>query len=83
MNDVLSGREVNEIADSPRGLTRTPQQVESQSRKDAEAAVNGVPEIARSVEDLNQEIAGISQSIAKIRKDGKVEVEEIGHTKAI
>ncbi|CAI7607772.1 unnamed protein product [Penicillium pancosmium] len=83
VNDVLSGREVNEIADSPRGLTRPPQQVESQSRQEAEAAVNGVPEIARSVEDLNQEIAGISQSIAKIRKDGKVEVEEVGHTKVI
>lgn len=83
VNDVLSGREVNEIADSPRGLTSSPQQAESQSRKEAEKAVNGVPELARSVEDLNQEIAGISQSVAKIRKDGKVEVEEVGRTKDI
>lgn len=81
MNDILSSREVNEIADSPRGLTRSPQQIES--RKEAEPAVNGVPEIAQSVENLNQEIAGISQSIAKIRKDGKVEAEEVSHTKAI
>lgn len=82
MNDILSDRQVNEIANTPRGLTMTAQEAETQSRKEAEKAVNGVPDIARSVEDLTQEIAGVSQSVAKIRKDGKVEVEEVGQTKA-
>lgn len=84
LNDVLSGREVNEIADTPRGVTSPAgQSPKSEERKRAEEAVKSVPEISRSVEDLTQEINGISQSVAKIRKDGKVEFEEVGRTKEI
>jgi hypothetical protein len=83
VNDVLSGREVNEIADTPRGLTSSPRQIEEQKLKEEEEAVNGVPDIARSIDNLRQETVGISQSIAKIRKDGKVEVEEVGRTKDV
>lgn len=73
---------MNEIADTPRGVT-TPagQSPEQQQRKEAEEAVSQVPELARSVEDLTQEIRGISQSVAEIHKDGKVEIKEVGRTK--
>ena len=83
LNDILSDREVNEIAGTPRGLTSSPQSADNEQRKEAEKVVRGVPDIARSVESLNQEIRGISQSIAKIRTDGKVEVEEVGRTKDV
>lgn len=84
LNDVLSGREVNEIADTPRGITSPAgQSAKSEERKGAEEAVKSVPEISRSVEDLTQEIKGISQSVAKIRKDGKIEIEEVGRTKDV
>lgn len=83
LNDVLSGREVNEIADTPRGVTSPARQSPKSERKEAEEAVKSVPEISRSVEDLTQEIKGISQSVAKIRKDGKVEIEEVGRTKEV
>lgn len=83
LNDVLSGREVNEIADTPRGLTSPAGQTSKSERKEAEKAVKSVSDISRSVEDLTQEIKGISQSVAKIRKDGKVEIEEVSRTKGV
>ncbi|KAJ5082921.1 Mitochondrial biogenesis protein AIM24 [Penicillium argentinense] len=83
VNDVLSGREVNEIAGTPRGLTSSPRQIEEQKLKEEGEVVNGVPDIARSIDNLRQETVGISQSIAKIRKDGKVEIEEVGRTKDV
>ncbi|KAJ5679779.1 Mitochondrial biogenesis protein AIM24 [Penicillium macrosclerotiorum] len=84
LNDIMTEQQVNEIAGSPRGITTTAaQSLESKPSKEAEKAVNGVPEISRSIEDLNQEIRGISQSVAQIRKDGKVEVKEVSQTKAV
>ncbi|KAJ5086947.1 Mitochondrial biogenesis protein AIM24 [Penicillium alfredii] len=80
LNDVLSEREVNEIASAPRGLT-TRGQAEAGEKKAAEEAVNNVPDLARSVDDLSHEIRGTSQSVAQIRKDGKVDIEEVGRTK--
>lgn len=51
--------------------------------EEKQAAVNTVPGLTRSVEDLTHEIRGTSQSVANIRKDGKVEVEieEVGRTR--
>lgn len=84
LNDVLTGREVNEIADTARGITSpVSQSSKNEARKEAEEAVKSVPEISRSVENLTQEIQGVSQSVAKIRKDGKVEIEEVGRTKGV
>ncbi|KAJ5949376.1 Mitochondrial biogenesis protein AIM24 [Penicillium verhagenii] len=80
LNDVLSSQEVNEIAGTPRGLTSAPRTLENE-QKEAEAP--GVPHLTRSVETVNKEIQGISQSIAQIRSDGKVEVEEVGRTKNV
>ncbi|KAJ5174343.1 Altered inheritance of mitochondria protein 24 [Penicillium canariense] len=73
VNDILSERQVNEIADAPRGVT-------SPASQEAEKAVLSEADISRSVEDLNQELRGISQSVAQIRKDGTVEVKEVGRT---
>jgi outer membrane murein-binding lipoprotein Lpp len=72
INDVLSAQEVNEIADVPRGLTSPASQPE------AEKAASDISELTRSVEQLEQEIQGTRQSVAKIRKDGKAEVDEAG-----
>ncbi|KAJ5630949.1 Mitochondrial biogenesis protein AIM24 [Penicillium longicatenatum] len=79
LNDVLSAQEVNEIAGTPRGLTSSPRQLESEK----ETETVGVPHLTRSIETVNQEIKGISQSIAQIRSDGKVDVEEVGRTKNV
>ncbi|CAL5874414.1 uncharacterized protein PFLUO_LOCUS8710 [Penicillium psychrofluorescens] len=75
LKDVLAPREANEIADVQRGVTVT-----ATEAADKNAAVNTIPELARSVEDLTQEIKGTSQSVARIRKDGAVEIEEVGRT---
>lgn len=82
LNDVLSGREVNEIADTPRGITSSPSQSKDEQGKEAGDAIQD-PEISRLYEDIVQEVKGISQSVAKIRKDGKVEVEVVGKTKEL
>ncbi|KAJ5606449.1 Mitochondrial biogenesis protein AIM24 [Penicillium lagena] len=75
LKDVLAPREANEIADVQRGVTVTATEAAGN-----DAAVNTIPELARSVEDLTQEIKGTSQSVARIRRDGKVEIEEVGRT---
>lgn len=78
INDILSEREVNEIADSPRGLTTTgaaskhPAQSEEQLREKAEEALHAAPVPARSFEDLNQEVRGIDHRIANLTEEGKV-----------
>lgn len=63
INDVLSAQEVNEIANVPRGLTSTPFVAEEPARDMAE--------LTRSVEQLEQDIHGTSQSVEQLRKDGK------------
>ena len=73
VNDILSERQVNEIADAPRGITSpAPQETTKPTPTEAE--------ISRSVENLNQELRGIRQSVAEIRKDGSVEIKEVGRT---
>ncbi|KAJ5156295.1 Mitochondrial biogenesis protein AIM24 [Penicillium capsulatum] len=84
LNDVLSGQEVNEIASTPRGLTSSPQPSqpsEAEKEKEAVETLGNFPDISRSFEDLDQEIRGVRQSVAKIC-DGRVEVEEKGSTKS-
>ncbi|KAJ5259493.1 Altered inheritance of mitochondria protein 24 [Penicillium angulare] len=68
LNDVLSGREVNEIANTPSGVTLSRQEFEND--KQAKANEEVVVGITRSVADVTQEIKGISQNVAKIRPDG-------------
>jgi hypothetical protein len=70
---------VNEIAGSPRGLTRWPSQQttekksgEQKFRKEAEEATHAAPVPARSVESLSQEVRGVDQKIAKLTEEGKV-----------
>ncbi|KAF9885176.1 Altered inheritance of mitochondria protein 24, mitochondrial [Aspergillus nanangensis] len=60
INEVLTSHEVNEIADSPRGLTIGP-------AKPSEEAPS-----SRSVEDLANEVEGSAQRIANITNEGKV-----------
>lgn len=84
LNDVLSGHEVNEIADTPRGQTSSSQPSEpseGEKKKEAEETLGNFPDISRSFEDLSQEVRGVSQNEAKVRTDGKVEIEEKGQTK--
>lgn len=73
VNDILSERQVTEIADAPRGIT-------SLAPQDTGKPTPSEAEISRSVEDLNQELRGIRQSVAEIRKDGSVEIKEIGRS---
>ncbi|OOQ87139.1 Altered inheritance of mitochondria protein 24, mitochondrial [Penicillium brasilianum] len=73
VNDILSERQITELADAPRGITSLAPQ-ESSKPTPSEA------EISRSVENLDQEIRGIRQSVAEIRKDGSVVIKEVGRT---
>ncbi|KAJ5296074.1 hypothetical protein N7508_010895 [Penicillium antarcticum] len=77
LNDVLSGDEVNEIAGTPRGLTSSPYQTNEAEKTESKSAGNA-SDLERSLDQLEQEIRGTSQSVAKVRKDGKVEIEEVG-----
>jgi len=89
VRDVLSDREVNEIADAPAGVTRDAvkaleersQATKNEFKKVAEEAVSQAPGApSRSVEQLTNEIKGTRQSIATVR-DGKVVFEKPGETK--
>lgn len=90
LNDVLSSREVNEIAGTPSGLTvapekaasagKAPPQSEANSRKEA-VEVNAAPAPSRSVAELDQEIRGIGHSVASVGRDGKVVFEKPVATK--
>lgn len=73
VNDILSERQITELADAPRGIT-SPVHQEPSKPTPTHA------EISRSVESVNQELRGISQSVAEIRKDGTVEIKEVGRT---
>lgn len=91
VRDILSDKEVNEIADAPAGAafnairqrsgttttTTEEQKSNEEYQRAAEEAVSDAPVPSRTVEDLTQEIKGISQNIATIR-DGKVEFEKAG-----
>ncbi|KKA23028.1 Altered inheritance of mitochondria protein 24, mitochondrial Precursor [Rasamsonia emersonii CBS 393.64] len=88
VRDVLSDREVNEIADAPAGATynalnRAEDKIQPDRKSDyqvaAEEAVSEAPVLSRSVEQLTNEIKGTKQSIATVR-DGKVVFEEPGST---
>jgi hypothetical protein len=68
INDVLSAQEVNEIADVPRGLTSPA------SLPETEQVASNIPDLTRSVEELEQGIRSTRESVEKIRKDGKAEV---------
>jgi hypothetical protein len=77
LNDVLSGQEVNEIAGTPRGLSSGPYQASEVEKTGSNKSASYTSDLERSVEQLEQEIRGTSLSVAKIRKDGKVEIEEV------
>ncbi|KAF7715791.1 Altered inheritance of mitochondria protein 24, mitochondrial [Penicillium ucsense] len=74
VNDILSERQITELADAPRGISIRPDQHEVRKATPTEA------EISRTVESLNNELLGIRQSVAEIRKDGSVEIKETGRT---
>lgn len=90
VRDVLSDREVNEIADAPAGATydainRAEDKIQPDRKSDyqvaAEEAVSEAPVPSRSVEQLTNEIKGTKQSIATVR-DGKVVFEKPGSEEA-
>ncbi|KAL5045216.1 altered inheritance of mitochondria protein 24, mitochondrial [Aspergillus fruticulosus] len=80
ISDVLSTQEVNEFASTPRGLTIFPtkpeekQQVPEQPEKSDVRKVPGT----RTVDEIEQEIKGVTQSIAILTKEGKVVFEKPG-----
>ncbi|KAJ5544576.1 Mitochondrial biogenesis protein AIM24 [Penicillium sp. DV-2018c] len=83
LNDVLSTEDANEIASVPRGFSKPasqPKEIKEGGKTEAEQAVSNIAGLERSVEDMEQEIKGISQSVAKVHKSGKVEVEEVNRT---
>ncbi|QKX63564.1 uncharacterized protein TRUGW13939_10735 [Talaromyces rugulosus] len=86
VRDILSDREVNEIADTPAGTTlNAANKLEdsasaaqkSDYQKAAEEAVSQAPVPSRTVDELTQEIKGVSQSIATVQ-GGKVQFEKPG-----
>lgn len=90
INDVLSPQEANEIANVTSGFTspaprstedaKTLDEKPEEEKTEAEKAVSNIADLTRSVAELEQEIQGTSRSVAKVRKDGKVEIEEVART---
>lgn len=71
----MSAREVNEIADSPRGVTIDPTEQKQQPTQEIDSA--GI-EPPRPAEHAAHEEKGTGQSIASVTKEGKVEFEKPG-----
>jgi hypothetical protein len=74
VGDVLSNRQVNEIAEAPAGVAHDAIN-HLEYRRVAEEAVSAAPVPSRTVDELTQDIKGVEQTIATIR-DGKVEFEK-------
>ncbi|KAL4787213.1 mitochondrial biogenesis AIM24-domain-containing protein [Aspergillus varians] len=80
INEILSTQEVNELASAPRGLTILPTNSDRKQAPDAdESSATKLPG-SRTVEEVEQEIKGVSQSIAVLTKEGKVTFEKPGQT---
>ncbi|KAL3429666.1 altered inheritance of mitochondria protein 24, mitochondrial [Aspergillus tetrazonus] len=80
ISDVLSTQEVNEFASTPRGLTIAPTKLEEKqkgSEQDEKDDVHKVPG-TRSVDEIEQEIKGVTQRIAVLTKEGKVVFQKPG-----
>ncbi|KAL4875825.1 mitochondrial biogenesis AIM24-domain-containing protein [Aspergillus karnatakaensis] len=81
VSDVLTTHEVNELASAPRGLTILPAKPEA--KEDASTSdgtpVRKVPG-SRTVDEIEQEIKGVSQSVAVLTKEGKVIFEKPGQS---
>ncbi|EAW06912.1 AIM24 family protein [Aspergillus clavatus NRRL 1] len=86
INDIMSTREINEIADTPRGLTfdptksagdNKPKSPEEQYRESLEEVIKTEPGSGRTVEELENELRGVSQSIAILTKEGEVIFEKV------
>ena len=73
LNDILSARQVNEIADSPRGTIAEREQ-EAENKK-TEEAVNPP---TRPVEQIEQDVKGVDQNVATVTNSGDVQIGKDG-----
>ncbi|KAL4959457.1 AIM24 family protein [Aspergillus stella-maris] len=80
VSDIMSTQEVNEFASAPRGLTILPKESkEEKVLNDDKLAPRNVPG-SRTVDEIEQEIEGVSSRIAVLTKEGKVVFEKPGQT---
>ncbi|OJJ05728.1 hypothetical protein ASPVEDRAFT_45232 [Aspergillus versicolor CBS 583.65] len=76
VSEILSSREVDELASAPRGLTILPtESAGKQQATDAGESAKKSPG-SRTIGEIEQEIEGVSQSIAVLTKEGKVTFEK-------
>jgi hypothetical protein len=75
VRDVLSDRQVNEIADGPAGVAHDAINRLEYRRATEEAVSEASVLPSRTVEELTKDIKSVEQTIATIR-DGKVEFEK-------
>lgn len=76
VSEILSSREVDELASAPRGLTILPtESAGKQQATDADESAKKSPG-SRTIGEIEQEIEGVSQSIAVLTKEGKVTFEK-------
>ena len=85
LNDILTPQQVNEIADTPRGLTTGPKpasgETPTEQEKEGKKVVGDIsvaPVPPRTLEEVEMEIEGSAQRIADITRDGKVIFEKPG-----
>ena len=84
INDIMTSRDVNEIASSPRGLTVDPAEQKKQQSKTEEhiRAIEDATKIPSTptepVDDVLQKTKVIRQGFATISKEGKVEFKKLG-----
>lgn len=75
LNEILTPTEVNELASAPRGLTIIPSDPEGGKQQPSETDPRSVPG-SRSVEEIEQEVQGVTQRVAVLTKEGKVMFEK-------
>lgn len=63
---------MNEIADTPRGLTTGPKSEQEKEGKKIVGDITVAPVPPRTIEEVEMEIKGSAQRIADITKDGEV-----------
>ncbi|KAL4811181.1 mitochondrial biogenesis AIM24-domain-containing protein [Aspergillus unguis] len=80
INDILSTNEVNELASAPRGLTILPKDPEGKKPQAPEADETDARNVPgpRTVDEIEQEVKGVTQRIAVLTKEGKVEFKQPG-----
>lgn len=79
MSDVLTTRDVNEMADAPAGVTQEAVVLPQTSKAESDASASTGPSSTAPVHSSRAPLSWLQSgrlSVASIRRDGKVDIQE-------